>query len=102
MIDNSISNVYVLLNKVLNTMFRKKFGKHYSIRLDSLCFIANRTKKNYSNTCSEKITLKSMKPINMYELIQIKEFLLFYINTALLCINSEFYIEVENIELKII
>ena len=98
----SISKVYVLLNKVLNTLTRRKFGKHYSIRLNSLCFIANRTKFFYSYTCSEKITLKSMKPINMYELIQIKEFLLFYINTALLCINSEFYIEVEELEIMII
>ena len=102
MIDYSISNVYVLLNKVLNTLVRKKFGKHYYIRLNSLYFIANRSKVFYSHTCSEKITLKSMKPINMYELIQIKEFLLFYINTALLCINSEFYIEVDELEIRII
>ena len=102
MIDYSISNVYVLLNKVLNTLVRKKFGKHYSIRLNSLYFTANRTNVFYSHTCSEKITLKSMKPINMYELIQIKEFLLFYINTALLCINSKFYIEVDELELIII
>jgi hypothetical protein len=38
----------------------------------------------------------------MNELIQIKEFLLFNINTALLCIDLECYIEVEDIELKII
>jgi hypothetical protein len=38
----------------------------------------------------------------MNELIQIKEFLLFYINTALLCIDSEGYIEVEDLELKIV
>lgn len=100
--DYSISNVYLLLNKVLNTLVRKKFGKHYSIRLNSLCFIAKRTNVFYSNTCSEKITLKSLKPINMKELIQIKEFLLFYINTALLCINSEFYIEVDELEIIII
>ena len=98
----SITKVYVLLNKVLDTLVRKKFGKHYSIRLNSLYFIANRTNVFYSHTCSEKITLKSMKPINMYELIQIKEFLLFYINTALLCINSKFYIEVDELELIII
>ena len=102
MIDYSISNVYLLLNKVLNTLVRKKFGKHYSIRLNSLCFIAKRTNVFFSNTCSEKITLKSLKPINMKELIQIKEFLLFYINTALLCINSEFYIEVDELEIIII
>jgi hypothetical protein len=38
----------------------------------------------------------------MNELIQIKEFLLFYTNTALLCIDSEGYIEVEDLELKIV
>jgi hypothetical protein len=104
MIDHPIpiSKVYVLLNKVLNTLVRRKFGKHYSIRLNSLCFIANRTNVFYSNTCSEKITLKSMKPINMKELIQINEFLLFYIDTTLFCINSEFYIEVEELEIIII
>ena len=102
MIDYSVSNVHILLNKVLNTLVRKKFGKHYSIRLNSLCFIAKRTNVFYSKTCSEKITLKSLKPINMKELIQIKEFLLFYINTALLCINSEFYIEVDELEIIII
>ena len=102
MIDYSISNVYVLLNKVLNTLVRRKFGKHYSIRLNSLCFIANRTNGFYSHTYSEKITLKSLKPIEMNELIQIKEFLLFNLNTALLCIDSEGYIEVGDIKLAIV
>jgi hypothetical protein len=102
MIDYSISNVYILLNKVLNTLVRKKFGKHYSIRLNSLCFIANRTNIFYSQTCSEKITLKSLKPIEMNELIEIKEFLLFILNTALLCIDSEGYIEVVEIKLAIV
>ena len=102
MIDYSISKVYVLLNKVLNTLVRKKFGKQYSIRLNSLCFIANRTNIHYSHTCSEKITLKSLRPIDMNELLLIKEFLLFNINTALICIDSECYMEVEALEIKII
>ena len=104
MIDHPIpiSKVYVLLNKVLNTLVRKKFGKQYSIRLNSLCFIANRTNVYYSHTCSEKITLKSLRPIDMNELLLIKEFLLFNINSALLCIDSECYIEVEELELKIL
>ena len=102
MIKYSISKVYVLLNKVLNTLVRKKFGKQYSIRLNSLCFISNRTNFYYSHKCSEKIILKSFKPIQMNDLIKIKEFLLFNINTALLCIDLECYIEVGDIELKII
>jgi hypothetical protein len=104
MIDHPIpiSKVYVLLNKVLNTLVRRKFGKHYSIRLNSLSFISNRTNVYYLHTCSEKISLKSLRPINMNELIQIKAFMLFYINTALLCIDSEGYIEVEDLELKIV
>ena len=102
MINYSISKVYVLLNKVLNTLVRKKFGKQYSIRLNSLCFIANRTNVYYSQTCLEKVSLKSVKPIDINELLLIKEFLLFNINTALLCINSEFYIEVDELELIII
>jgi hypothetical protein len=104
MIDHPIpiSKVYVLLNKVLNTLVRKKFGKQYSIRLNSLCFIVNRTNAYYSHTCLEKITLKSLRPIDMSELLLIKEFLLFNINTALLCIDSECYLEVEDLELKIL
>ena len=104
MIDHPIpiSKVYVLLNKVLNTLVRKKFGKQYSIRLNSLCFIANRTNVYYSHTCSEKITLKSLRPIDMNELLLIKEFLLFNINTALICIDFECYMEVEDLEIKII
>jgi hypothetical protein len=63
MIDHpiTISKVYVLLNKVLNTLVRRKFGKHYSIRLNSLCFIANRTNVFHLQTCSEKITLKILE-----------------------------------------
>ena len=37
----------------------------------------------------------------MKELNQIKEFLLFYINRALLCIDIEFYIEVKDVEIII-
>lgn len=37
----------------------------------------------------------------MNELLLIKEFLFFNINTALLCIDTAYYIEVVEIELKI-
>ena len=97
----SITKVYVLLNKILNTLVRRKFGKHYSIRLNALSFVSNRTNVYYSHTCSEKISLKSLRPINMNELIHIKEFLLFFINSTLMCIDSENYMEVVDIELVI-
>ena len=96
-----ISKVYVLLNKVLNTLVRRKFGNQYFIRINSLTFISNRTNVNYYKTSSETITIKSLKPIQMNELIQIKEFLLFNINSALLCIDTEFYIEVADVEIII-
>jgi hypothetical protein len=104
MIDQpiSISKVYVLLNKVLNTLIRRKFGKHYSIRLNSLTFISNRSNVNYFQTSSEKITIKSLKPIHMNELLLIKEFLLFNINSALMCIDYSSYNEVSEIELIIL
>jgi hypothetical protein len=98
----SISKTCVLLNKLLNTLVRKKYGKQYSIRLNSLCFIANRTNVYYSHTCSEKITLKSLRPIDMNELLLIKEFLLFNINTVLLCIDTVYYIEVVKLDLKMV
>ena len=37
----------------------------------------------------------------MNELLLIKEFLLFNINSALLCIDSDYYIEVVELDLKI-
>ena len=97
-----ITKVYVLLNKVLNSLVRRKFGKQYFIRLNSLTFISNRTNVNYFKTSSESIIIKSLKPIKMNELIQIKEFLLFNINTTLLCIHSECFIVVDDLELKIV
>jgi len=104
MIDQtiSISKVYVLLNKVLYTLVRKKFGKQFSIRLNSLRFFSNRTNVNHHHTCSERITLKSVKPLSMNELMSIKYFILFNINSALLCIDSKGYIEVIDVEIIII
>ncbi len=96
------NEIYILLNKVLNTLVRRKFGKQYFIRLNSLTFISNRTNVNYFQTSSEKITIKSLKPIQMKELIQIKEFLLVNINSALMCIDCSSYNEVSEFELIIL
>jgi hypothetical protein len=98
----TINKVYTLLNKVLNTLVKKKFGSHYSIRLNSLCFIGNRTDVCFSKTCSETITIKSLKPINSKEINSITAFLLFNINSALMCIDNDSYIEVVEIDLLIV
>jgi hypothetical protein len=104
MIDNptSLPESYVLINKVLNTLVRRQFGKQYSIRLNSLCFITNRTDNFYLQTCSEKIIVKTIKPVSLNELVSIKDFLLFYINTTLICIDSKSYLEVVNVEITIL
>ena len=98
----TLNKVYFLLIKFLNTLVKKKFGSHYSIRLNSLYFISNRKSVFHTKTCSEKITLKSLKPINSKELLLIKEFLLFNINSALMCIDNNSYIEVVEIDLLIV
>ena len=98
----SLSESYVLINKVLNTLVRRKFGKQYSIRLNSLRFISNRTNNFYLQSCSEKIIVKTIKPVSLNELVSIKDFLLFYINTTLICIDSKSYLEVYEVELLII
>ena len=98
----SLSESYVLINKVLNTLVRRQFDKQYSIRLNSLRFISNRTNNFYLQSCSEKITLKSIKPVSLDELILIKDLLLFYINTTLMCIDSKSYLEVVNVEMTIL
>jgi hypothetical protein len=97
-----LSKVYAILNKVLNTLVRRKFGKQYSVRLNSLCFVANRTDVYHFQYYTEQIILKSKKPVTFYDLNLIKEFLLFNINSALICIDSKNYTEVKNIELVII
>ena len=93
-----ISKVYVLLNKILNTLIKKKYGSHYSIRLNALCFMSNRTTISLKNKFAEKIILKSQKPISLNELNLIKEFLLFNINSALICIDTDSHIAVVDIE----
>ena len=98
----SISKVYFLLNKILNTLVKKKYGSHYSIRLNALCFMSNRTTMSLKKEFAEKITLKSQKPTILKELNLIKEFLLFNINSALICINNDSYIEVVDIDLIIV
>jgi hypothetical protein len=98
----SISKVYALLNKILNTLVKKKYGSHYSIRLNALCFMSNRTTMSLKNEFAEKITLKSQKPISLNELNLIKDFLLFNLNSALMCIDTDSYIEVVDIKLVII
>lgn len=97
-----LSNVYAILNKVLNTLIRRKFGEQYSVRLNSLCFIANRTDVCRFQYFTEKIVLKTKKPVTFYDLNLIKEFLLFNINSVLICIDSKNYVEVTNIEVVII
>jgi hypothetical protein len=98
----SLPESYVLINKVLNTLVRRKYGKQYSIRLNSLCFISNRTDNFYLQSYSEKITLKTIRPVSLNELVSIKDFLLFYINTSLMCIDSKSYLEVVNVEITIL
>ena len=104
MIDYPIAlpESYILINKVLNTLVRRQFGKQYTIRLNSLCFITNRTDNFYLQTCSEKIIVKTIKPVSLNELVSIKDFLLFYINTTLVCIDSKSYLEVVNVEITIL
>jgi hypothetical protein len=104
MINNhkQLSNVSVLLNKILNTLIKRKFGEQYSIRLNSLNFINNRTDIYYFHNCSEIILVKLNKPVTINQLLQIKEYLLFYINYVLKCVDAECYMEVTDIEVVII
>ena len=97
-----LSNSYSLLNKVLNSLLRKKFGPHFTIRLNSLKFISNRVNIFYFHTRTEKLSLKSIKPVSINELILIREFILFNLNISLHCIESKSYVEVTDVEITII
>jgi hypothetical protein len=104
MINNhkQLSNVSVLLNKILNTLIKRKFGEQYSIRLNSLRFISNRTNAICIYSYCEKILLKSNKPVSINQLLQINEYLLFNINYILKCVDTECNIEVTDIGVVII
>ena len=93
--------VYVLLNKVLNTLVRKKFGKQFSVRLNSIHFIENRTNIYYFHNCLEKIYLKSNKPVLISELESIEHFILLNINSALNCIETEINMVVTDIDVVV-
>jgi hypothetical protein len=99
--NKQLSKNYTIVNKVLNILIRRKFGKHYFIRLNSLHFVSNRTDVFYLHTCSEKITLKAIEPVSITELISIREFILLKINSALLCIDYKSYVEVTDVEIII-
>ena len=100
--STEILEEYILLNKVLCNLVRKKFGPHFSIRLNSLKFISNRNNFFYLHKRYEKLSLKSLKPVSINELIFIKEFILFNINISLYCIESKSYMEVTDVEITII
>jgi hypothetical protein len=98
----SQSKVYQLINKVLNILVRREFGKHYTVRLNSLCFLSNRSNATNPPTCSEIVLIKSKKQIDFNELLLIQKFITFNINSAQLCIDSNWFIEVDYIKLVII
>lgn len=97
-----LSIVYLLINKVLNKLVRRKFGKQFSVRLNSIHFIENRTNIYYLHNCLEKISLKSNKPVLISELESIEHFILYNINSALICIEPSINMVVTEIELTII
>jgi len=104
MSDNlqSLSKSFYLLNKVLNTLVRKNYGNQYSVRLNSLRFIENRTNVYYFHTCSEKIIFKSIKPVTIDEVIVMKEFIIFTINSLITCIDTSINMEVIDVEILIV
>lgn len=97
-----LSKVYLLISKVLNKLVRRKFGKQFSVRLNSIQFVENRTNIYYFHNCLEKISLKSNKPVLISELESIEHFILYNINSALNCIEPSINLEVTEIELTII
>ena len=97
----ALNEIFILLNKILNTLVRRKFGKQFTVRLNSLLFISNRTNIICLYTCCEKILVKSNKPVSINQLIQIKEYLLFNINYILKCVDAECNMEVTDIEVVV-
>jgi hypothetical protein len=64
--------VYVLLTKGLNSLVRMKFGKQFSVRLNSIHFFRTEPKFIILIIVLEKIYLKSNKPVLVSELESIE------------------------------
>lgn len=90
---------YRIANKTLNKTLRKKFGDDYSVRINAIKFIENRTGLNYKkpNPIIDEVYLKSKKRLSFSFLKLIDDFLFQQLNTILLMVELDDYIEVTSI-----
>ena len=92
-------HTYKIANKTLNKTLRKKFGNDYSVRINAIKFIENRTNIHYPNLnfIVEEISIKSKKRMTFSSLKLINDFLLNQLNTILLMVELDDYIEATSI-----
>lgn len=101
----SPSRVFIIVNKFLYKIVKKKYGTHIVVRLNSLTFTGNRPvvieKKSICNV-TEEIILKINKKVSLDELISIHQFILNQLNCILMMVESDNYIEVTSIRLVVV
>ena len=92
-------HTYRIANNILNKSLRKKFGDDYTVRINAIKFIENRNKPNYVNPnfIIEEISLKSKKRLSFSFLKLINDFLFHQLNSILLMVELDDYIEVSSV-----
>ncbi len=90
---------YRIANKILNKSLRKKFGEDYSLRINAIKFIENRTNPHYTylNFIIDEVYLKSKKRMSFGLIKLINDFLFHQLNTILLMVETDEYVEVSSI-----
>lgn len=92
-------HTYRIANNILNKSLRKKFGENYTVKINAIKFLENRNKPNYVNPnfIIEEISLKSKKRLSFSLLKLINDFLFHQLNSILLMVELDDYIEVSSI-----
>ncbi len=101
----SPSRVFKIVNKFLYKIVRKKYGPHIVVRLNSLTFTGNRPvvfEKKSDYTITEEINLKTNKKISLDELVCMHQFLINQLNSILMMIESDDYVEVTSVRLVVV
>jgi hypothetical protein len=90
---------YRIANNILNKSLRKTYGKDYTVRINAIKFIENRTNHQYKtpNLIIDEIYFKSNKRVSLSFIKLINDFLFHKLNIILRMIELDDYKKVSSI-----
>lgn len=92
-------HTFRIANHILNKSLRKKFGDDYTVKINAIKFIKNRTNPNYNhpNFIIDEVYLKSKRRMSFSLIKQINHFIFHQLNSILLMIELEDFKEVTSV-----